>query len=56
MGVLEFIFGLILLVFVCFTIIGSTVVKYDSERLERENKELKERLKKRVKRQKEENK
>ena len=46
MGVLDFIFGLIVLFVILIIVIGVTAMKYDSKKLEEENLKLKEDLKK----------
>lgn len=51
MGVLEFILGIIVTVFIFVTIVGGFSIKYDSQRLEKENEELKEELRRRTKRE-----
>ena len=51
MNGLEFILGIIITIFVFVSIIGGLSIKYDSERLEKENKELKEKLSRRNKRE-----
>lgn len=51
MEVLEFILGIIVTIFVFIGIVGGFSIKYDSERLEKENKELKEKLSRRTKRE-----
>lgn len=47
MGALDFIFGIILLIFVSLTILGGVAIRYDSQNLEKENRQLKEKLRKR---------
>lgn len=44
MGVLEFIFGIILIVAVLFIAIGTVGMKYNTKQLEEENKKLREAL------------
>lgn len=51
MGVLEFILGIIVTVFIFLAIVGGFSIKYDSQRLEKENEELKEELRRRTKRE-----
>ncbi len=51
MGVLEFILGIIVTVFIFVAIVGGFSIKYDSQRLEKENEELKEELRRRTKRE-----
>lgn len=51
MGVLEFILGIIVTVFIFVAIVGGFSIKYDSQRLEKENEELKEKLRRRTKRE-----
>lgn len=51
MGVLEFILGIIVTVFIFVAIVGGFCIKYDSQRLEKENEELKEKLRRRTKRE-----
>lgn len=51
MGVLEFILGIIVTVFIFVAIVGGFSIKYDSQRLEKENEELKEKLRRKTKRE-----
>lgn len=46
MGVLDFIFGVLVLAVIFITIIGGLGMKYDSTRLKEENEKLKEELEK----------
>lgn len=46
MGLLDFIFGVLALVVVAFLVVGVTVMKYDTKKLEQENTFLKEELSK----------
>lgn len=46
MGVLDFIFGIIVVTAVVFTVIGTVAMRYDTKQLEEENKKLKEDLQK----------
>lgn len=50
MGILEFILGIIVTVFIFVAIVGGFSIKYDSQRLEKENEELKEKLRRRTER------
>lgn len=50
MSGLEFVFGISVLFFLLITIIGVTSMKYDTKKLEEENKALMEQLKKARKR------
>lgn len=49
MGILDFIFGVLVLIVIAFIGIGAIGMKYDSRNLKKENEELKEKLKKRGK-------
>lgn len=51
MNGLEFALGIIITVFVFVAIIGGFSIKYDSVRLQKENEELKEKLRRRAKRE-----
>lgn len=46
MRVLDFIFGIIVITAVVFTVIGTVAMRYDTKQLEEENKKLKEDLQK----------
>lgn len=46
MSILEFIFGIIVLIVLIFIVTGVTCTKYDVERIEKENIRLREDLKK----------
>ena len=46
MGVLEFIFGIIVVTAVVFTVVGAVAMIYDTKKLEEENEKLREDLKK----------
>ncbi len=48
MGVLEFIFGIIVVTAVVFTVVGAVAMIYDTKKLEEENEKLREDLKKHV--------
>ena len=50
MSVFEFVLGVIVTIIIGITIIGCFSVKYESQRLEEENKQLKEKLSKKNKR------
>lgn len=51
MDILTFILGLIIVMVVFITAIGIASMKYDSIKLEKENEELKEKLRRRVKKE-----
>jgi hypothetical protein len=46
MGILEFIFGIIVVTAVVFTVVGAVAMIYDTKKLEEENEKLKADLKK----------
>lgn len=46
MGILEFIFGIIVVTAVVFTVVGTVAMIYDTKKLEEENEKLKADLKK----------
>lgn len=48
MNVLEFIFGIIVVSAIFIAIIGVASIRYDSIRLEKENQDLKEKLRKKA--------
>lgn len=45
---LEFIFGILVLIFVFITIVGVFGMRYDNAKLEEENEKLKEKLRKKT--------
>lgn len=51
MNILEFILGIIIVLFVFISIVGVAGIRYDSARLEKENEELREKLRKRATRE-----